>query len=302
VPDVRALGAGTERPRALAVGIGGAGCNTLRVIPPTPGLDLLAVNDLPHPSMAGVKRRLFLGKEGLRGVAAMDERAVKDLVTTAEQAFAVELADADFVVPFAGLGGQMGSWGASLCARVAALKGATTLGVVTMPFSAEGPNRRAIATEALKVLRSHAHGVLTLPNDPLLRVAPRLPILRAFEVLSRLAAQPIVDLVRVLTREDLPGLRSALRGAEEWNLGIGEGNPHQPELAALEAAFHSPWISRPVETAREIVFLVAGPALDERTRKRILWDVDVRAPRASVTWGAFEEPGEGMRATVLVGF
>ena len=302
MPDVRTFGSGTERPRAIAAGFGGAGCNTLRAIPPTPGLDLLAVNDLPHPSMAGVKRRLFLDKAGLRELAAMDEHAVKDLVTTAEQALAVELADADLAVPIAGLGGEMGSWGASLCARVAALKGATTLAVVNTPFSAEGTNRRTVAAEALKVLRTHAHGVLVLPNDPLLRVAPRLPIQRAFEVMSQLAVQPVLDLLRVLTRDDLPLLKSVLRSAQEWCLGIGEGNAHQPEFAAVEAAFHSPWIARAAETAEEVILLLGAPQLDERTRKQVLWEVDVRAPRASVTWGAFTEPGEVMRATVLLGF
>src|SRR5436309_3613018 len=142
MPEARSFRGGTERPRAFLVGIGGAGCNTLRVVPPTPGLDLLAVNDLPHPSMAGIRRRLFLEKAGLRDLAAMDEHAVRDLVTSAEQALAVELADAELVIPLAGLGGEMGSWGASLCARVAALKGATTLAVVNTPFSAEGSNRR----------------------------------------------------------------------------------------------------------------------------------------------------------------
>ena len=296
------LGAGTERPRAVAAGFGGAGCNTLRALPQVPGLDLLAVNDLPHPSMAGVKRRLLLEKTGLRDLAAMDEHAVKDFVSNAEQALAVELADAEFVVPFAGLGGEMGSWGATLFARVAALKGATTLAVVTTPFSVEGSNRRGVAAEALALLRTHAHGVVALPNDPLLRVAPRLPILKAFEVMSQLATQPIRDLFRVLTADDLPALKSVLRGAREWQLGIGESGAHQPDAAAVDAAFRSPWISRPPDTAREVIVLLAMPAPDERTRKGILWEVDVRAPRASVTWGSFAEPGETTRTTLLLGF
>ena len=296
------LGAGTERPRAVAAGFGGAGCNTIRALPQVPGLDLLAVNDLPHPSMAGVKRRLLLEKTGLRDLAAMDEHAVKDFVSNAEQALAVELADAEMVIPLAGLGGEMGSWGATLCARVAALKGATTLAVVTTPFSAEGPNRRGVAAEALEILRKQAHGVVALPNDPLLRVAPRLPILRAFEVLSKLVAQPVHDLLRVLTREDLPMLKSVLRGAGEWQLGIGESARHEPETAAVEAAFRSPWITHAAEAAKEVLVLIATPEPDERTRKSVLRNVDVRAPRAGVTWGSFAEPAGPVRVTALLGF
>ena len=302
MPEVRTFGAGTERLRALAVGFGGAGCNTLRALPPIPGLDLLAVNDLPHPSMAGVRRRLFLEKGGLRGLAGMDEHAVRDLASTAEQSWAVEFADAQLVIPIAGLGGEMGSWGVSLGARVAALKGAAVLAVVTTPFSAEGPTRRAVAAEALSVLRAHAHGVLALPNGGLLRVAPRLPIMKAFEVMSDLAAQPVHDLLRVLTRDDLPMLKSVLRGASDWQLGVGEGSLHQPESAAIDAAFRSAWITKPIDAAKEVVVLLGMPEADERTQKRALWEVDVRAPHASVTWASVVEPGDTLRATVLVGF
>ena len=302
MPEVRTFGAGTERPRAVAVGCGGAGCNALRAIPPDAGLDLLAVNDLPHPSLLPFRRRLLLDRAGLEQVAAMDERAVKTLATTPEQAVATELGDAEFVVLVAGLGGDMGSWGASLVARVAALKGAVSLAVVTMPFSVEGSLRRAVAANALKLLRTHAHGVLALSNDPLLRIAAHLPIAKALDAMARIAVQPVRDLLRVVTREDLPTLKSVLRGAGEWQLGIGEGAQEHPELAAVDAAFRSPWITKPPETARQAVLLVAQPEPDERVRTEIVRDMDLRTPRASLTWGAFAEPGESVRVTVLLGF
>ena len=302
MPEVRTFGAGAERPRAVAVGCGGAGCNALRAISPDAGLDLLAVNDQPHPSLLPFRRRLLLDRAGLEQVAAMDERAVKTLATTPEQAVAMELGDAEFVVPVAGLGGDMGSWGASLVARVAALKGAVSLAVVTTPFSVEGSLRRAVAADALKLLRTHAHGVLALSNDPLLRIAAHLPVAKALDAMARIAVQPVRDLLRVLTREDLPLLKSVLRGAGEWQLGIGEGAREHPELAAVDAAFRSPWITKPPETAREVILLVAEAEPNERIRNAIVRDVDLRTPRASVAWGAFAEAGESVRATVLLGF
>ena len=302
MPGVRALGAGTERPRAIAVGIGGAGCNTLRAISPTAGLDLLAINDLPHPSMLGIRRRVFLARAGLSEIARMDEHAVRTLATTAEQALALELGDADFVIPFAGLGGDMGSWGSSLVARVGALKGATTLAVVTTPFSAEGPSRRAVASEALRLLRRHAHGALVLPNDRLLQVAPHVPFLKAFELTSRLSSQFVHDLLRVVTRDDLPVLKSVLRGAEDWRSGVGQGNRHHPERTAVERAFASPWIARPSESAREVILFLGIPEPDEKASQEILYEVNLRTPRASVLWGAFATQPEEFRVTLLLGF
>jgi len=302
VPEVRTLGAGGERPRTLVVGCGGAGCNALGAVPPEAGFEVLGVNDLPHRSLAGLKRRLILPKAGLRDVAGMDEWAVKTLATTSEQMLAMELGDADLVVPMAGLGGETGGWAASLVARVSGIKGATTLAVVTMPFTAEGANRRTNASDALAVLRRHAHGVLALPNDTLLRVAPHLPILRAFETMSRIAMQPVLDLVRVLTRDDLPSLRGILRSATVWSAGVGEGVHNRPESTAVEAAFRSAWLAGPPDRAREAIVLIGLPALDDRSVDWVLRSVDYHAPKASVAWGAYAgvEP-DRVRVTVLVG-
>jgi len=302
VPEVRTLGTGTERPRTLVVGCGGAGCNTLRALPESEGLDRLALNDLPHLSMAGVKRRLFVQKAGLREIAALDLRTVRSLATTAEQSVAMELGDADVVVPLAGLGGDFGSWAVSLVARVAALKGAAVLAVANTPFSAEGTGRRQVGMEALTFLRRHAHGVVVMANDALLRIAPHLPFLQAFDVMSRLAVQPIADLLRVLTTDDLLRFASVLRRAEDWRIGIGEGTGDHPGLAAADAAFRSPWIIRRPEDAREVIVLIAQPEADEHALREILRDVDLRTPRASVMWGAFTEPTvTGVRVTVLLG-
>jgi len=232
----------------------------------------------------------------------MDERAVKTLATTSEQLLAMELGDAEFVVPMAGLGGEMGGWGASLLARVAGIKGATTLAVVTTPFTAEGVNRRTNASDALAVLRRHAHGVLALSNDTLLKAAPHLPILRAFEAMSRIAMQPSLDLLQVLTRDDLSSLQGILRNATSWSLGMGEGIHNRPESTAVEAAFRSPWLAGSPDRAREAIILIGLPILDDSSVREVLRDVDLYAPRASVTWGAYAgiEP-DRVRVTVLLG-
>lgn len=265
-------------------------------------MDVLGVNDVPQRSLIDLKRSLILPKAGLRAAAAMDEKAVKTLVTTSEQMVAMELGDADFVVPFAGLGGEMGGWGASLVARVAGIRGATILAVVTTPFSAEGVNRRTAAADALAVLRKHAHGVLALRNDALLKVAPHLPLLRAFETMARIAMQPVHDLAAVVTRDDLPTLQAVLRNATGWSLGVGEGFRDRPELEAVDAAFRSPWLADTPKSAREVIVLMRMPMPDDRSVRDVLHDVDLHAPRASVTWGAIPstEP-DGARVTVLLG-
>jgi len=57
MPTVKSLGdaAEPERPAVKVLGCGGAGCNTLEGIPPIPGLEAIAVNDLEDYSILGIK-------------------------------------------------------------------------------------------------------------------------------------------------------------------------------------------------------------------------------------------------------
>ena len=98
-------------------------------------------------------------------------------------------------------------------------------------------------------------------------------------------------------------LKAHLRVAKDWRLGIGEGFVDHPELAAVEAAFRSPWIPRDPVDARGVLLLMSLPEVSDWMTRAIVEDVDLRAPRADVLWGAFEDPAaDRVRVSVLLGF
>jgi len=303
MPEIKRLGTGgLERPRIKAAGCGGAGCNIIKEIPPTSGIELIGVNDMPHPSLIDIQGKVYLGKEGLREIAFIDDRVVRKLETNVEKNLERELAPADLIFILSGLGGETGGWSSSIVARVGNHIGATTFSIVTLPFSVEGQNRRSLAEESLSLLKTKSHGVLTFSNDSLLKIAPNLPLIRAFHVMGQIMVRPILDLSKVLTREDLLSLRNSLKACKNFGIGLGEGRGQHRHFLAVEEAFQSPWFSGDTYEAKEAIILIGGE-VDAKIEEEVLREVGKRAPEANVLWGSFEERLAGkIRVTVIIGF
>src|SRR5919198_936036 len=80
-------------------------------------------------------------------------------------------------------GGGTGTGAAPKVAEIARELGALTIGVVTRPFSFEGPRRRQAAEQGIAALREKVDTLISIPNDRLLQVADkRMPVLDAFKL------------------------------------------------------------------------------------------------------------------------
>ena len=305
MPDVLRLGQGEPVPaRIAAVGCGGAGCNILQQIPAELGVTRAALNDAPHRSMAGIPSRLILPREPLAGIASMDEAAVKQLTSPEEKAIAGAILNHDLVVPLAGLGGETGGPAAALVGRVARILNSATLAIVASPFGAEGINRRMAAERALSLLTKKADGVVSFPNDELLKLAPQLPLLKAFEVLGAIMARPLVDLARSTTRTDVATLRDTLRKAPRWRFGGGGGREKHRAFEAVEEAFASPWLPADPDTVERIVVIAAASDYAESVATEVAHEVRLAAPRAAIVLGGYADPtlGDRLRVSLLAGW
>lgn len=291
-----------NHPIGYVVGCGGAGCHALHSVPHLSRFEPVAVNDLPHPSMAGIPKRLMISKEGLRGLAEVDDSVLRELRSEGEKRLADLLGRPDLVFVVAGLGGEMGSWASNVAVRVARRIGAATFAVVNLPFSAEGPGRQANAREALKLLQTRADGIATFPNEAMSKIAPNLPFGKAFEVLGHFMAQPMAMVSAVLTLSDLSLLRRSLRRAGEIRFGAGESSVlDHPETLALEEAFRSPWIDRPLERSTVALLVVEGD-LGPRQVEGLAATCATRLPAADVFVGAVHREGREVSVRLLAGF
>ncbi len=169
-PEIKEL-----KPRILVLGVGGAGGNAINKMIDCglQGVEFVAVNtdaqDLIH-SKAKAKIQIGLNlTKGLGagskidiGQAAADE-SLNEIVNC--------LQGANMVFITAGMGGGTGTGSAHVIARAAKELNILTVGVVTLPFSYEGPSRMRRAQQGLEELRKHVDTIIVVPNQNLFKIA-----------------------------------------------------------------------------------------------------------------------------------
>ena len=298
MPDTWRLGTGEDRVRAAVVGCGGAGCNTLRHVVAA-GIERVAVNDAPHPSMAGVRRRVLLPPGPLKAIASMEEKSIPTLATNEEKDLSDALVNRDLVIALGGLGGELGGWALGVVGRVARILGDTSLAFVTVPFNAEGILRRRLAEAQLATLRSRTDGVVAFGNDALLRAYPALPLARAFAAMGAIMARPASALPTVLSRTDLVPLKRFLGRAREWRFGMGSGTEKHRCFLAVEEAYASPWFTGRHEDILQALVLIVQPP-DATFADELLREVRLRSPHADVAWAVLPDPAPEDRVLVQV--
>ena len=160
------------------VGLGGAGCNIIQSFASKP---LLACADefifantdvcdfdyhrkaFDAKAVGATAHFVELGESGL-GTGGDISVGRSDALLSAHRLLR-SLEGADQVVIVAGLGGGTGSGAAPVVAHLAKGIGATSIALITMPFSFEWADRKAKAARTLEDLRSHADHVVAFSND-----------------------------------------------------------------------------------------------------------------------------------------
>ena len=159
------------------IGVGGGGSNAIdRMIQDEiRGVDFITVNtDAQALLRSSAQVRIRIGDRVTRGLGAggvptIGARAADE----SEEDIADALRGADMVFIAAGMGGGTGTGAAPKIAAIARNLGALTVGVVTKPFSFEGPRRSQAADDGIAALREHVDTLITIPNDRLRAVARR---------------------------------------------------------------------------------------------------------------------------------
>ena len=150
------------------------------------------------------------------------------------------LSGADIVYIALGLGGKTGTRSAQVVGKIAKDTGVLTIGVVTKPFSFEGPKRRNLANESLIALKSNCDSVVVLPCDKLLEIIdPKITIKESFKIVDSIVAGVIFGISGVLLpigdndiNLDILDLRTIMSQNGIATIGLGE---FRGENAAQEA-------------------------------------------------------------------
>src|SRR5215472_15237994 len=295
------------------IGVGGGGSNAVNRMVETgvQGVEFIAVNtDAQALQMSTAMRKIPIGGRSARGLGAggdpqMGERAAeisRDALTSA-------ITGADMVFLTAGLGGGTGTGAAPIIADIARRERALTVGVVTLPFTFEGYQRRRAAQEGLERLRDHVDALIVIPNDRLLQMADRqMSLIESFRLADdvlRHGVQGISDLVTMtgLINLDFADVKAVMQNAGTALMAVGEGRGEGRAVAAARAAITSPLLDVSVEGAHGVLLNVSGGpdlTLAEVTEaaETIQAAVD---PDANIYFGAVIHPRQqdDVRVTVI---
>ena len=247
VPEIKEL-----KPRILVLGVGGAGGNAINKMIDCglQGVEFVAVNtdaqDLIH-SKAKAKIQIGLNlTKGLGagskidiGQAAADE-SLNEIVNC--------LQGANMVFITAGMGGGTGTGSAHVIARAAKELNILTVGVVTLPFSYEGPSRMRRAQQGLEELRKHVDTIIVVPNQNLFKIAnEQTTFEESFDLSNDVLLQGVQSITDLMVRPGLVNLdfadvETVMSSMGKAMMGTGEAEGENRATKAAEQAINNPLI------------------------------------------------------------
>ena len=252
------------------VGVGGSGGAAVNrmVQSKIRGVDFVAINtDVQALHNCQAKERLHIGKTTTRGLGAgMDPNVGRKAAEESQNEIRDLLRGSDMVFITCGLGGGTGSGASPLVASLAKEVGALTVAVVTKPFSFEGAQRMAIATNAWNELSDRVDAIITIPNDRLLQIIDKkTSLLDAFAICDEVLRQGVQGIAEIITMPglinvDFADVKAIMQSAGSALMGVGIGTGDNRAANAAKSAITSPLLELSIDGAKGILFTVIGSA------------------------------------------
>lgn len=227
------------------IGCGGGGSNTVHRLSQSGifGAELVAANsDAKHLLHVHSPHKVLLGRNTTKGLGAgalpeIGEKAALE----SEEELKGYIKGSNIVFVTAGMGGGTGTGSAPLVARLAREAGALVIGVVTVPFKAEGNLRMENALRGLERLKMSCDTTAVIQNDKLLEIVPKLPIDAAFRVADEVLMESIKGLTEIITKPGLVNLdfndvMTIMKNGGIAMIGLGEASNKTSRGDRIEAA------------------------------------------------------------------
>tara|TARA_X000000368_G_C23001004_1_gene698948 strand:- start:300 stop:1562 length:1263 start_codon:yes stop_codon:yes gene_type:complete len=198
----------------------------------------------------------------------------------------------------AGMGGGTGTGASHVIARAAKELNILTVGVITLPFTYEGPKRMRRALEGWELLKKHLDTSIVVPNQNLFKIASESTGFKESFTLSndvlKHGVQSVTDLmVRPgLINLDFADVETVMSSMGKAMMGTGEAEGENRALAATEMALNNPLIDDySLKGAKGLLVNITGGndltlfEVDQAVNK-IRAEVD---PEAELIFGSIED-------------
>lgn len=279
-------------------GCGGGGSNTIDRLTQEgiTGAELIACNtDAKHLLHTHAQKKILLGKKKTRGLGAGARPEIgEESALEAKQEIKPHVEGSDIVFITAGMGGGTGTGSAPIIGEMAKNEGALVMGIVTLPFQAEGRERMKNAKRGLMKLERFCDTTVVVPNDKLLELVPNLPLDAAFKVADEVLMESIKGITEIITKPGLVNLdyndvRTIMDEGGLAMIGIGESDdPNQRVDEAVEQAIGSPLLGNvDLSDSKGALIRVTGGhdmTVSEAERAADLVNSKI-SPDARIIWG-----------------
>ncbi|HCE13345.1 MAG TPA: cell division protein FtsZ [Enterococcus sp.] len=250
------------------IGVGGGGGNAVnRMIEENvKGVDFIAANtDVQALKNSKAETVIQLGPKYTRGLGAGSQPEVGEKAAEeSEDAIRDSLEGADMIFITAGMGGGTGTGAAPIVAKLAKEIGALTVGVVTRPFTFEGPKRGRFAAEGIAKLKENVDTLLIISNNRLLEVVDKkTPMLEAFREADNVLRQGVQGISDLITAPgyvnlDFADVKTVMENQGTALMGIGVASGEERVIEATKKAISSPLLETSIDGAEQVLLNITG--------------------------------------------
>ena len=252
------------------IGVGGAGNNAVNrmISEGVQGVEFIVANtDTQALRNSEAETKIQLGPKLTKGLGAgsLPDIGLKAAEESEEQ-IREALVGADLIFVTAGMGGGTGKGAAPVVARIAKELGALTVGVVTRPFSFEGPKRGRFAAEGVAQLKANVDTLVTISNNRLLEIVDKkTPMLEAFREADNVLRQGVQGISDLITAPgyvnlDFADVKTVMKDQGSALMGIGVASGENRTAEATKKAISSPLLEVSIDGAEQILLNITGGA------------------------------------------
>ena len=250
------------------IGVGGAGNNAVNrmISEGVQGVEFIVANtDTQALRNSEAETKIQLGPKLTKGLGAgsLPDIGLKAAEESEEQ-IREALVGADLIFVTAGMGGGTGTGAAPVVARIAKELGALTVGVVTRPFSFEGPKRGRYAAEGVAQLKANVDTLVTISNNRLLEIVDKkTPMLEAFREADNVLRQGVQGISDLITAPgyvnlDFADVKTVMKDQGSALMGIGVASGENRTAEATKKAISSPLLEVSIDGAEQILLNITG--------------------------------------------
>lgn len=187
--------------KTLVVGVGGAGNNTVS------RLDDMGINhaetinintDAHDLYYSSSKLKILIGKEQCNGLGSGNDPKIGAKAAEEDRERLNQTLRADIIFLTCGLGGGTGTGAAPVIAEEAKKNNAIVVTFCSLPFNSEGKQRSARAQLGLKNLAKYSDFLIPIPNDNLLGIVGKIPMITGFKIMDEILIRNIGEVVNLI--------------------------------------------------------------------------------------------------------